>query len=42
MIAAVFTAWTIALVFVVLRFWTRVRIVHSLGPSDWFIALALV
>ncbi|KAK3307230.1 uncharacterized protein B0T15DRAFT_382826, partial [Chaetomium strumarium] len=42
MIAAAFTAWTISLVFVLLRFWTRARIVHSLGPTDWFIALALI
>ena len=41
-LASVFATWTIALIFVVLRFWTRARIVHALGPADWCIALSLV
>jgi hypothetical protein len=41
-LASVFATWTIALIFVLLRFWTRARIVHALGPADWCIALSLV
>lgn len=41
-IAAAFTTWTIALVFVLLRFYTRSRLVKALGLTDWFVALALV
>ncbi|KAK4154563.1 hypothetical protein C8A00DRAFT_42705 [Chaetomidium leptoderma] len=40
--AAAFTTWTIALIFVLLRFWTRARIVHALGMADWVIALSLI
>ncbi|KAK4041588.1 hypothetical protein C8A01DRAFT_34313 [Parachaetomium inaequale] len=41
-LASAFVMWTIALVFVLLRFWTRARIVHALGPADWCIALSLI
>jgi len=41
-IAAAFTTWTIALVFVSLRIYTRTRIINALGISDWCIGLALV
>jgi hypothetical protein len=41
-IAANFATWTIALIFVLLRFWTRVKIVRALGAADWFIAASLV
>jgi len=41
-IAACFVTWTVALIFVLLRFWTRARIVHALGMADWFIALSLL
>ncbi|KAL2267317.1 hypothetical protein VTJ83DRAFT_4594 [Remersonia thermophila] len=42
MLAAAAITWTIALVFVVLRFYTRMRIVHKLGLSDWTILLSLL
>jgi hypothetical protein len=42
MLAAAWTAWTIALIVVLLRFWTRARIVHVLGLADWCILLSLV
>lgn len=42
MLAASFTTWGIALIFVILRFWTRATIVRKLGFSDYFIALSLV
>jgi len=42
MLAATFTTWGIALIFVLMRFWTRATIVRKLGLSDWFIALSLV
>jgi hypothetical protein len=41
-LAAAFTTWAIALLFVLLRFYTRARIVRALGLADWFIALSLV
>lgn len=41
-IAASFTTWAIACVFVLLRFWARGKIVRVLGLSDLFIALSLV
>ncbi|KAL2153690.1 hypothetical protein VTH82DRAFT_4845, partial [Thermothelomyces myriococcoides] len=41
-LATCFVTWTIALIFVLLRFWTRTKIVRLLGPADWCIALALV
>jgi hypothetical protein len=34
--------WMIALVFVVLRFYTRCRLKRILGPTDWCIIPALV
>jgi hypothetical protein len=40
--AATWVTWTIALIMVLLRFYTRARIVHALGWADWFIALSLV
>ncbi|KAK4234454.1 hypothetical protein C8A03DRAFT_18650 [Achaetomium macrosporum] len=42
LITAAFTTWSVAFIFVLLRFWTRSRIVHKLGAADWFIALALL
>ncbi|KAK3943360.1 hypothetical protein QBC46DRAFT_377642 [Diplogelasinospora grovesii] len=42
MIAAAFATWTIAFIFVVLRLWTRARIVRVLGAADWFICLSLI
>lgn len=42
MLAATFTTWGIAFIFVLLRFWTRAKIVRNLGWSDWSIALSLV
>ncbi|AEO66300.1 uncharacterized protein THITE_2077835 [Thermothielavioides terrestris NRRL 8126] len=42
MLAATWITWTIALIFVLLRLWTRTRIVHTLGISDWFIVLSLI
>ncbi|KAL2177725.1 uncharacterized protein P884DRAFT_284881 [Thermothelomyces heterothallicus CBS 202.75] len=41
-LAACFVTWTIALIFVLLRFWTRTKIVRLLGPADWCIASSLV
>jgi len=41
-IAASFVTWAIALAFVLMRFWTRARIVHKLGLADWTIAVSLV
>jgi len=41
-LAACFITWTIAFIFVLMRFWTRARIVNALGWADWFIAFALV
>ncbi|KAK3294236.1 uncharacterized protein B0H64DRAFT_462914 [Chaetomium fimeti] len=41
-LAANYTTWAIAVIFVLLRFWTRVRIVRSLGPADWFIAASVI
>ncbi|KAH6632400.1 hypothetical protein F5144DRAFT_490261 [Chaetomium tenue] len=41
-IAANFVCWAIAFVFVLLRFWTRARIVRALGVADWFIAASLI
>ncbi|KAH6855994.1 hypothetical protein B0I37DRAFT_442742 [Chaetomium sp. MPI-CAGE-AT-0009] len=42
LLAANWTTWAIAVIFVLLRFWTRVKIVHALGPADWFIAASLI
>ncbi|KAK3319163.1 hypothetical protein B0H66DRAFT_258056 [Apodospora peruviana] len=42
MVAAGFITWTIAFIFVVLRFWTRAMIVRRLGAADWCIALSLI
>ncbi len=42
LVAATVTTVTVAAIFVGLRFYTRMRIVHTLGPSDWAILLALV
>ena len=41
-LAAAFSTWAIALVFVLLRFWTRGRIVRAVGAADWCIAAAVV
>ncbi|KAK4126377.1 hypothetical protein N657DRAFT_615079 [Parathielavia appendiculata] len=41
-LAAAWTTWTIALIFVLLRFYTRARIMNALGLADWFIALSLI
>ena len=41
-LAATFTTWSIAFIFVLLRFYTRATIVRTLGLADWFIALSLV
>ncbi|KAL2193411.1 hypothetical protein P885DRAFT_45508 [Corynascus similis CBS 632.67] len=41
-LATCFITWTIAFILVLMRFWTRARIVHALGWADWFIAFALV
>lgn len=41
-IACVSITWLIALVFVILRFYTRGRLIHVLGPSDWCIIPSLV
>jgi hypothetical protein len=40
--AATWTTWGIAFILVLLRFYTRSRIVNALGWADWFIALSLV
>ncbi|KAK3687807.1 hypothetical protein B0T22DRAFT_479091 [Podospora appendiculata] len=42
MLAAIWITWSIAAIFVSLRFWTRGMIVRVLGPADWCIALSLV
>ena len=42
LVAATVTTVTIAAIFVGLRFYTRIRIVRTLGPSDWAIFLALI
>ena len=42
LVAATVTTVTIAAIFVGLRFYTRIRIVRMLGPSDWAILLALI
>ena len=42
MLAAAFVTWSIAFIFVVLRFYTRATIVRALGIADWFIVLSLV
>lgn len=34
--------WLIALTLVVLRFYTRSRLIQVLGPTDWCIGLAVV
>jgi hypothetical protein len=41
-IACVSITWLIALFFVILRFYTRGRLIHVLGPSDWCIIPSLV
>ncbi len=40
--AASFVTWVIALAFVLMRFWTRMRIVNKLGLADLVIAVSLV
>ncbi|GAB1319675.1 hypothetical protein MFIFM68171_09885 [Madurella fahalii] len=42
MIAAAFTTWSIAAIFVALRLWTRALIIRKLGLADLFIVLSLV
>ena len=42
MVAAAFATWSIALIFVLMRLWTRARIVYALSFSDLFIVLSLV
>ncbi len=42
LVAATVTTVTIAAIFVGLRFYTRIRIVRTLGPSDYAILLALI
>ena len=42
MLAATWTTWSIAVIFVALRFWARSRAVNGLGASDWCILLSLV
>ena len=42
LVAATVTTVTIAAILVGLRFYTRIRIVRMLGPSDWAILLALI
>jgi hypothetical protein len=39
-IACAIITWLIGLTFVVLRFYTRIRIIKVFGPSDWCIAFA--
>ncbi|KAH6634789.1 hypothetical protein B0J18DRAFT_30843 [Chaetomium sp. MPI-SDFR-AT-0129] len=41
-LVATWTTWTIASIFVMMRFWTRVKIVHKLGAADWCILLSLL
>ncbi|KAK0624872.1 hypothetical protein B0T17DRAFT_255060 [Bombardia bombarda] len=41
-IACAILTWLIGLIFVVLRFYTRGRLNHVIGPSDWFIIPALL
>ena len=41
-VIAAFTTWSLTVVFVLLRFYTRARIVRTLGPSDWCTAVAVV
>lgn len=42
LIACAAVTWTIALVSLVLRFYTRIKLVNRFGLSDWFILLSLV
>ncbi|KAK5658378.1 hypothetical protein OQA88_2354 [Cercophora sp. LCS_1] len=39
-VVAAFTLWSIAMMFVFLRFYTRIWIVRALGWADYFVALA--
>lgn len=41
-LVATWTTWAIASIFVMMRFWTRVKIVHKLGAADWCILVSLV
>ncbi|KAL1843194.1 hypothetical protein VTJ49DRAFT_2745 [Mycothermus thermophilus] len=41
-LAAAAITWTIALVFVLLRFYTRLRLVRGLGLTDWTLLLSLL
>ncbi|KAK0636822.1 hypothetical protein B0T17DRAFT_90797 [Bombardia bombarda] len=41
MVAAAFATWAIALIFVLLRLYTRAFIARVLGPADWCISLAV-
>lgn len=40
--ASVWVAFSFAAIFVALRFWTRIKIVRSLGAADWLILASLV
>lgn len=42
MLGAIWTTWSIAVIFVALRFWARSRAVNGLGASDWCILFSLV
>ncbi|KAK0661212.1 hypothetical protein QBC41DRAFT_285943 [Cercophora samala] len=42
LLASVWLAFGIAALFVALRFWTRIKIVRSLGAADWLILLSLI
>lgn len=41
-IACAIITWLIALFFVILRFYTRGRLIRVLGPTDWCIIPSLV
>lgn len=41
-VVAAFTLWSVAMVFVFLRFYTRIWIVRAIGWADYFVALAAV
>ncbi|KAK4671747.1 hypothetical protein QC764_608365 [Podospora pseudoanserina] len=40
--ASVWVAFSFAAIFVALRFWTRIKIVRSLGAADWLVLAALL
>ncbi|EGO58880.1 hypothetical protein NEUTE1DRAFT_128403 [Neurospora tetrasperma FGSC 2508] len=42
MLGAIWTTWSIAVIFVALRFWARSRAVNGLGASDWCILFSLI